>query len=563
MSNILKVAKELTHSLLSGINKKLNKECFYMFTVSKFILMKEKILKKDSGTNTIYFDNVKNQKYIPIILKLREQIKELNCEYLINNVNIVYKKNNNIPELSEALWFLNKIRDSLAHGAYEFDLDNETLNINNNHENENNPYKLICNIPINLLNSLSFYVEEIEKNPNYKYDKRDYINYIDNINTIFDFDKYKYYDYYYDIDKYKYYDNPIIDNKSKYYNNPPIIKNNIYYNNLEIDDSIDYYSFNKKKKIEEKSNNNLEFTDDEIEKIIYKNSLKKIKKLVLELSKLQPNNERQKEDIIKLYSRIRKLLEKEKDNQQQDDFRIETTEIIKEMSDILGIKKSVPNKEGVVSLYNYMSLTFAQNQKSNYPYLKLGKINFEFDPLNTNEQYNYGRKNDYENSIKKLRNLCEKFISDMEIKINNYTNHPSDKLRYDLMNSFSEFYNNVIATFGYKNECIITPIRNSIEHGNYLPLYDGIMLYDQKDHMNNKNISFACFNSPQDLLQLSDDINNPELKNNFTMNDFIEELQKCVDDGITNKVISYINKLEDINHAALASLIPQIISQKA
>ena len=43
-----------------------------MFSISKFILLKERILKKDSANNILYFNNVKDAKYIPAILSFAD-----------------------------------------------------------------------------------------------------------------------------------------------------------------------------------------------------------------------------------------------------------------------------------------------------------------------------------------------------------------------------------------------------------------------------------------------------------------------------------------------------------
>lgn len=68
MKNLIKLSRELVENLLSENKQKLGKEHFFMFSISKFILLKERILKKDSVNNVLYFNNIKNAKYIPVIL---------------------------------------------------------------------------------------------------------------------------------------------------------------------------------------------------------------------------------------------------------------------------------------------------------------------------------------------------------------------------------------------------------------------------------------------------------------------------------------------------------------
>lgn len=46
MKNLIKLSRELVENLLRGNKSKLGKEYFFMFSISKFILLKERILKK-------------------------------------------------------------------------------------------------------------------------------------------------------------------------------------------------------------------------------------------------------------------------------------------------------------------------------------------------------------------------------------------------------------------------------------------------------------------------------------------------------------------------------------
>ena len=85
MDNLVELSKRLTNHLLQGKSEKLGKEYFFVFSISKFILLKELILKKEiihnpgSGDSTkLYFDNVKNAKYIPVILDLYNYIIQYN-----------------------------------------------------------------------------------------------------------------------------------------------------------------------------------------------------------------------------------------------------------------------------------------------------------------------------------------------------------------------------------------------------------------------------------------------------------------------------------------------------
>ena len=95
MKNLIKLSRELVENLLNGNKQKLGKEYFFMFSISKFVLLKERILKKDSTNNILYFNNVKNAQYIPAILSFADEIKKngisietnhLDKEALIENI---------------------------------------------------------------------------------------------------------------------------------------------------------------------------------------------------------------------------------------------------------------------------------------------------------------------------------------------------------------------------------------------------------------------------------------------------------------------------------------------
>ena len=76
MNEINQIARELVESYLYKSNKKLNYKHFCMFSVSKFLLLKEVLVKKDSENNILYFDNIKNKKYENAIIEFAKEIKK-------------------------------------------------------------------------------------------------------------------------------------------------------------------------------------------------------------------------------------------------------------------------------------------------------------------------------------------------------------------------------------------------------------------------------------------------------------------------------------------------------
>ena len=201
MESLIKLSGNLVNHLLSGKREKLDKEYFYMFSLSKFILLKESILKKgksivsDTEVTTFYFDNDKNQKYIPVILELFDYIKK-NGNYKIKSGERISltKSSPEQNKLANALWVFNKLRDSIAHGKYVFDFKNECIVIDN--YDPNNAYGLKCSIPLSLLNKVSFFIEEVKTTVDQKEMIIKYYKYLQSLAEKYDIDPKKLYEEY-------------------------------------------------------------------------------------------------------------------------------------------------------------------------------------------------------------------------------------------------------------------------------------------------------------------------------------------------------------------------------
>lgn len=369
MKDLIKLSRELVENLFNGKQQKLGKEYFFMFSISKFILLKEKILKKNSANNILYFDNIKDGKYIPAILSFADEIKK-NGNYQINKTSIRLEKiDSDSKKLAEALWLFNKVRDSLAHGQYTIDLKNDCILINNDHSNDkNNSYKLVCSISIKLLNSISFYIEEIKETK----DKKDlsiaYRDYIKKISTN------------YDIDTEKLFDNKfIIDNK--YYNNKFKIDNNKYYDNTY---NINNEYLNKNEGIQSKPNQLYTSTEEKDDNIIKthlnKLTIEELYSLVKQLLDYNPTSEKQKEQITKIIKKFKSLVDERIKLEEQKVFDTKSSELMREISDILGIKVGTKNKDAYIALYMYMNLVFSQKNEIDYSHICLRNLIVDINP---------------------------------------------------------------------------------------------------------------------------------------------------------------------------------------
>ena len=566
MKELIKLSRELVENLLDGNKKKLGKEYYLMFTISKFILLKERILKKDSANKILYFNNVKYAKYIPAILSFADEIKK-NGDYKIDNTSIMLKENNiDSQKLTESLWLFNKVRDSLAHGQYTIDLENDSLLINNDHSNcKDNSYKLICSIPIELLNSISFYIEKVDEKPDAKELSKAYREYLEEIAANYDVDDRilfndnyinninKYYDNKYDIINNNYdnkydiinnnYDNKydIINNNydNKYFGNNKYLNNDKYYDNEKYYDNNKYY-------------------DNEIKKLFNNLTIKELQGLVEQLLEYKPRNEKQKEQTNQIIRKF-KSLEVQK-IEKQEEFDAKTSDLMREISDILGIKVGTKNSNAAIALYMYMNLVFSQNNEIDYshiclrdllisvnPYKYTDKVEEVSNSSDDRRQKIINFEKNYINIKNYINKLCVEFSEKMDTRIEAYYNNPSENFRYSLMNNYAEFYTLIMNSIGNRNQLIITSLRNSVEHGNYLVRENGYLgLYDQIDHSDDKDIKILCGALPQQLFNITKTIELSNSKDKYIMDDFFKELETIIDKTLLNNVMNTMNNLSKI-----------------
>ena len=595
MKNLIRLSRELVENLLNGNKQKLGKEYFFMFSISKFVLLKERILKKDSVNNVLYFNNVKDAKYIPAILSFADEIKK-NGNYQINNTSIRLKKTDrDSQKLAEALWLFNKVRDSLAHGQYTIDLENDSILINNDHSNAiNNAYKLVCSIPIKLLNSISFYIEEINKKTDEKELSKAYREYLEKIATNYDIDTKKLFDNNYIININKYYNNKLKLDDYKYYND---YDNNKYYNNPY---NINNEFINKDKNFERKTKQNKDFIstdeigDDKIKKLLNNLTIEELYRLVELLLEYKPTSEKQKEQINQIIKKFKSLVDQRIKLEEQKIFDAKSSKLMSEISDILGIKVGTKNADATIALYMYMNLVFSQSSEIDYSHICLRNLIIDVNPykyedkdldnlnLSDNERKKISSTINFEKNYMNIKNyinkLCTEFSEKMNTRIEAYYNNPSESFRNLLMDIYAEFYTSIMYSIGNRNQLIITSIRNSVEHGNYYVNKNGsLILYDQTDHSDNKSIKILCGALPQQLLDITKSIELGDSKDKYNMDDFFKELETIVDKTTLNNIMNTMNNFSkiifgkdiDVNNSmehmyqeAITNIVSQRISKK-
>lgn len=510
--------RELVEILLSGNTQKLTKVHFFSFSIAKFVLIKEKILIK-TGQRKFYFGKKQKAKYMPMIMKFKEEIIK-NASYVVNNIEIESEEKLT-PEEKEALWFFNKVRDSLVHNKYNIDLDSNTINI----DNVNDTYSLKCSIPIELFNSITFYIEKsINSNDDFSDYNKDYLNSYDNymneMASLYNFDKEELANNYNLFNFDKVYDNKIIYNDDKIHNNK--IDDNIYDDNIYDDKNIYNILYVKhgKEILEELQNNELNILFNKL------------------LNSQKVSNEKLS-DVVGLLKDIQqKSKNSPKTEIEIDEIDKMTSELIKEISRILGVR----NNDAAIGLYNYMCITLSEieDRQDDYAYMGL-------NPNPRFMQFLNGRDINYNSKISKIKKVCCSFNEKVEPLIKSYKEHPNNAFKRSLATTFTKFYSEIISLLRQKNEIIVSSFRNAVEHGNYsLIENNSVFLYDMTNPNDLQSIKFAYGNSVRNVFSLMTKIDDNN-RDNYTFIKFAFDLSSIVQDkGEEYKILNNLMELSKI-----------------
>ena len=543
---VIQKAREFAQRSLNGNIKKINREDYYMFLISKFLLLKEMIIKKDSENNILYFDYNKSKNYLPAIKYIVDYIKVNGTIQKNSTIVVIEPKQYNNSNLQFYIWTFNKIRDSLSHGMYEFDLNGQQLIIKNDHSNSRDPYVLNCALPIEMLELFTY----IAKKPKSYYNDKEIIEFKEHSKKMrTDFG------YVYDED------DKIIKNYNKYnrikYDNYNIsnINDNIYnisYNYYNIKNDYNTYEYSKEQ-------------EDVLDVLLL--IIKNSDKLTDEQRKI-------------LYTYLRKLglldfnLEIEKikikRNKHPDKkYAEKLATVISEISSILGIENKPNNMITMSAIYNYMQLTFSLNEfnfkskegKETLGYLRISKLHPMYVRSN-NDKFDENGDSQYSLKISAIRNFTANFIIRIKEKIQQYRNNPSSAFRQSINDLFKKYYEDIIQSFADKNALVLTSIRNSIEHANFYDVSGQIMLNDQSNQNDNHSINFWCYGNPNDFFEITNSLESGISKENFTFDDFLSELKSTIDISTFNDILLVVDELKTINAEALVSVLDQVVSRK-
>ena len=559
---VIEKAREFAERSLSGNIKNVNKEDYFMFLISRFLLLKEKIIKKDSEKNEIYFNYNEGKNFLSVIKYIVDYIKENGKVEVDSKKVIIIPKVYNDSLLRFYIAAFNKLRDSFAHGMYEFDLENEQLIIVNDHSNDVEPYVLNCTLPISVLEFFTYAL----KKPQSKYLDNEIIEFKEYSKKLRDNFGYKY-NYNDKIIKNYNLNQKIISNYN--YNNDKIINNNILNINKENHNLKQIKNFYNN--VKENDNYNLRESSKEQEEI-----LDLLLKLILNDNKLN-NQER-----LVLFTYLKKLglLESDlqvnkpkikRNNNPDKKYKEKLSAVIKEMCSILGIKTKNNNTITIAAIYNYMQLTFSLNKfkfkskedKKNLGlgYLKVSKLNPLYIKSN-NGIFDNNNDSEYIDKINSIeKNIATKIIPNMKKQINQYKNNPNPTFRVSINEMFKKFYEEIISSFADKNALILTSIRNSIEHGNVHDFNGCIMLHDQSNQNDEQSINFCCWGTAKDFYEITKNIETGKLNEEFTFEDFLDELKSIIDISLFNELLKIVNEIKKINAEALITVLKQGITR--
>lgn len=167
--HLIKLARDLAESFVYNKRIVYQVEHLYMLSMSNFIFTKEKMIKTDSKNNILYFNDTKEN--VMIINQFYEKIKDdfiftmddsTPQKELFNRVILEHGEED--LELKKKIFIIGKIRDSLAHGKYEFDTKKNKIIMKSRYKVGNNDFNFECSIEPETLDILTKQYREKNRN---------------------------------------------------------------------------------------------------------------------------------------------------------------------------------------------------------------------------------------------------------------------------------------------------------------------------------------------------------------------------------------------------------------
>ena len=524
--DIIRLSKELVETYSPYHNKsdkELTEEHYYVLTVSKFILMKEKLVKKDEievidnngekrRSETITFQIDDNIDYLSGILFFIDKVAEENNLDLAELYQLFESKDlwkvsiepvdytnkvivspnklgtttdNNLNNLKFFIYFYHAIRNQLAHGNYHINKDISSVELT--------IYGKKINVSIELMNCIGLILN-----------KREYHRELTGFEKKFNIEH----------------------SSINYFNEYQQTPSSILFDNIVANDNkktfIPSTKYSKEKKIfnyEEKDyyNKNSELID----------LLKSLKKIMSDPNILNriTNSRLNQSEAKRLYSLVDELLNIDKEQLEElinsDDSKAKS--MLQEIIKILGLEITPELRVYIASLYNYSQVVCAHKKDDDdYRFVHMSRITKVANP-------GKGIDGEPDKEIEEIIKLIKRECS----RLNNAMNkNKGDGAIVGRVNSIKIFFINVLSLLAARNSKIISDIRNAIEHGNFKPedMVDGrvsIELFDQIKHTDPNNRNFECVVDSNDLFNLMQEI---EIAPSQLETEFLPENQQDIED---------------------------------
>ncbi len=496
-AEMVKISREILDGFLSNNTKQFNKKHYFMFVVSKFMALKELMIKKNSESNTIVFDDITFQDKIGYLIALTWLVKNNGSYTIDKNLKVELESGDKDSPLIECVWVFNKIRDSIAHGRFDFDLESDCIIINNDQiSNPQNGYRLVCKLPIRVLDQYTFAVTNDIISKDLKKDKviKLYGSYIkrDMLSNLYKFHT-KSYDGTFPKEIYSGIVAQLLDIREN------IIKNKSSEETCELIDSI----INKCENINLNSSTNSKDTQELIDTL-------QLLKSAVEVESTKDNM-----GVINTINELRQILE----NSNKGSRRTST---IDKTTDEMAV------------LLNYMIMLFQNTEGMSTPFLKTKFTSKDNELISIDFRV---KNNGYEEQRRKTKDLIKNYIKKTSKFLDiiyemEETGKPTSEFAATIRNAYIQFYENAISMLQQRNEFITTGLRNSSEHVRIESTDGHIHLWDVADNTKDSKslISFDMKCSMNDLSEFLRYNYETEEDRIFTDEDFMYEICSYIDD---------------------------------
>lgn len=473
---LLKISRELTESFINNKNSSLRVEHYFMLSMAKFIMSKERLIKTNSKTRILYFNDTNENNFI--VDSFYEEIKDSYTFTMDGSVvpdeifNSVILEHNSNPSIKKKIFIIGKIRDSLAHGKYDFDTKNNRIVIRNKYRVGNNEFSFECSVKPETLDRFS----ENSNNETFN-------------TTLDNLDNEKGYTYKLDsqIDEYLNDYSKICPQNSR----EDYLKR--IYSELEILSS-------KFEAVKEYCNED-EMT---VYNNLYRTALTTLNELATKTKIIDTKRVRVKT----------KTLSNKASTHEEDSLLDKIVDSLLTIAAFIDkkIERSVVN---TALVYNHLCLLLSENQNIEFRYLRNPSLQVFFKKKDKN-----GKENDVTGAL----GILKREIKIFNRKYQKISNYPETSSKLGAMKkAYLDLYNGIMIAFEIRNKSIYSRIRNGVMHSSIEMSKDRVVIKDSAEH-NMDDPTFCCKVSNEELLEYARSIEEGNNKENYSLGTFISEL---------------------------------------